>query len=161
MRTMKRVDLTEPEFTYDESDPEGFRAGVLRPGPALGAVETGTSLYELPPGQALCPYHYELAEEEWLLVLRGRVMVRTPEGEEEVGPHQLVFFPPRPEGAHKVWNADAAEPAHVLMWSTIKYPAATVYPDSDKIGLWTRDRADNVLVKRSSSVPYYTDETHP
>lgn len=161
MRRMKRVDLTEPEFQYDESDPEGFRAGMVRPGPELGAVETGATLYELPPGQALCPYHYELAEEEWLLVISGRASVRTPEGVVELGPHQLVFFPPTPEGAHKVFNASDSEPCRVLMWSTIRYPAATVYPDSDKIGLYTRDRADNVMVRRAASVPYYTDESHP
>ena len=39
------------------------------PGPGLGAKQMGTSVYEIPPGQALCPYHYEYAEEEWLLVL--------------------------------------------------------------------------------------------
>ncbi len=161
MRTMKRVDLTQPEFRYNESDPEGFRAGLVRPGPELGAEETGASLYELPPGQALCPYHYELAEEEWLLVLSGRASVRTPEGVEELGPHELAFFPPTPEGAHKVFNASTTEPCRVLMWSTLKSPAATVYPDSDKIALHAREPSANVMVKRSSDVPYYTDEAHP
>ena len=42
-----------------------------RTGPVLGAKNTGASLYEWPPGEALCPYHYEWAEEEWLLVLEG------------------------------------------------------------------------------------------
>ena len=29
----------------------------------------GGSLYELPPGQSICPYHYEYPEEEWLVVV--------------------------------------------------------------------------------------------
>ncbi len=155
---MKRIDLSDPQFEYDETDPPGFRAGMVRPGPSLGAQATGATLYELPPGEALCPYHYELAEEEWLLVVAGRVTVRTPDETAELGPMELAFFPPSPEGAHQVLN-ESDEPVRVLMWSQIVYPAVTVYPDSDKIGVYTKSRADNVMVKRSSSVPYYTDES--
>jgi hypothetical protein len=53
---MRRFNLSEPSFDYDSDDPEGFRAGLFRMGPDAGAEDTGTSLYELPPGQALCPY---------------------------------------------------------------------------------------------------------
>lgn len=155
---MKRIDLNDPPFAYDETDPPGFRAGMVRPGPDLGARATGATLYELPPGEALCPYHYELAEEEWLLVVSGRVTVRTPDETAELGPMELAFFPPSPEGAHQVLN-ESSEPVRVLMWSQVVYPAVTVYPDSDKIGVYTRERADNVMVKRSASVPYYTDES--
>jgi uncharacterized cupin superfamily protein len=155
---MKRIDLSDPQFEYDETDPPGFRAGMVRPGPALGARATGATLYELPPGEALCPYHYELAEEEWLLVVSGRVIVRTPDETVELGPMELAFFPPSPEGAHQVLN-ESDSPVRVLMWSQVVYPAVTVYPDSDKVGVYTRDRSDDVMVKRSSSVPYYTDES--
>ncbi len=54
---MPRVRLSDPTFTFDPADPEGFRAGLWRVGPQLGAQRTGASLYELPPGQAVCPYH--------------------------------------------------------------------------------------------------------
>ena len=66
---MPRTNIENPEFSYDAEDPDGFRAGMYRMGPSLGAQRTGTSVYELAPGQAICPYHYEYAEEEWLLVL--------------------------------------------------------------------------------------------
>jgi uncharacterized cupin superfamily protein len=39
------------------------------------------SVYDLPPGQAIGPYHFEWTDEEWLIALGGRVTVRTPEGE--------------------------------------------------------------------------------
>ena len=72
-------------------------------GPLLGmAKQMGASVYEIPPGQALCPYHYEYAEEEWLLVLEGEATVRHPGGEEKLGPWDLTCFPPGPEGAHEV-----------------------------------------------------------
>jgi hypothetical protein len=53
---------------------------------------------------------------------------------------------------------DSDEPVRVLMWSTIVLPTATVYPDSDKVGIWTGNREDDVLVRRSSAVEYYDGE---
>ena len=115
------------------------------------------SVYELPPGQAICPYHYEYGEDEWVVVLAGRPSVRTPEGTEELEPWDAVFFPKGPDGAHQIRN-DSDEPARVLMWSTIVYPSATAYPDSDKVAVWTGIRAEDVMVKRSSGVDYYDGE---
>src|ERR1700761_8855021 len=101
---MKRINVSTPKFAWDESDPDGFRAGMARVGPALGAARTGATVYELPPGQAVCPYHYELVEEEWLLVLAGAPTLRTPDGEERLATGDLVFFPLGPEGAHGIRN---------------------------------------------------------
>jgi uncharacterized cupin superfamily protein len=154
---MRRVSVTDPAFAYDPADPEGFRCGVARLGPQLGAQHTGASVYELPPGQALCPYHYEYGEEEWLLVLAGRPSVRVPEGVEQLEPFELVFFPTGPAGAHQVKN-DTGEPVRVLMWSTVVHPTGTAYPDSDKVALWTGDKAEDVIVERSSRVDYFHGE---
>jgi uncharacterized cupin superfamily protein len=154
---MHHVNLTDPTFTYDDEDPDGFRSGLFRFGPQLGAEQTGVSLYELSPGQALCPYHYEYAEEEWLLVVSGRPSVRVPDGTHELQPDDVVFFPPGPEGAHQVRN-DTPETVRVLMWSTVVTPTATVYPDSDKVALWTGNREDDLIVPRSSGVDYWYGE---
>ena len=56
---LRRVNFHELVPEYDDTDPEGYRAGMARFGPALGASQMGASLYELPPGQSICPYHYE------------------------------------------------------------------------------------------------------
>jgi uncharacterized cupin superfamily protein len=154
---MRRVNIADPAFEYDPTDPEGFRSGLLRVGPQLGATETGTSVYALPPGQAICPYHYEYAEEEWLLVLEGRPTLREPAGVAALEPWDLVCFPPGPDGAHRVQN-ETDETVRVLMYSTVKHPSATVYPDSDKIGIWTGNREDDLLAPRSSRVDYWHGE---
>jgi uncharacterized cupin superfamily protein len=154
---MRRVNLNEPRFSYDDDDPEGMRAGMFRFGPELGAKDTGASLYELPPGQALCPYHYEYGEEEWLLVVCGTPTVRDPDGTHELKAWDVVFFPRGPEGAHQVRN-DSERLVRVLLWSNVVVPTATVYPDSDKIGVWTGNRADDIMVRRSSGVPYFDGE---
>jgi uncharacterized cupin superfamily protein len=154
---MARVNIADPEFSYDPDDPDGFRAGMFRFGPGLGAERTGASVYELPPGQAVCPYHYEYGEEEWVLVLQGRPTLRTPDGSEQLEPFDVAFFPRGPGGAHQIRN-DTDSPARVLMWSEVITPAATVYPDSDKIGVWTGNKADDVMVERSSNVDYFHGE---
>jgi uncharacterized cupin superfamily protein len=154
---MRRANISDPTFSYDPEDPHGFRSGMFRFGPQLGAQQTGASVYELPPGQALCPYHYEYGEEEWVLVLAGRPSVRTPEGTEQVEPFDVAFFPMGPAGAHQILN-NTDEPVRVLMWSTVVTPTATAYPDSDKVAVWTGNKSEDVIVRRSSAVDYYDGE---
>ena len=55
---MRRINISAPAFEYDDSDPDGFRSGLARLGKLLGGPEeSGISVYELPPEQAVCPYH--------------------------------------------------------------------------------------------------------
>jgi uncharacterized cupin superfamily protein len=154
---VQRANLNSLEVEYDDQDPEGYRAGMARFGPSIGAVKLGASIYELPPGQSICPYHYEYPEEEWLIVLEGRPTLRHPQGEDELEQGDVVCFPEGPEGAHKVTNR-TDETAKVLMFSTRTNPAVAVYPDSDKIGIWTGNDADHVIVRRASKVDYYAGE---
>ncbi len=154
---MDIVNFDELEFEFDPEDPEGFRAGMKRVGPLVGAQRTGTTMYELPPGQASCPYHYEYAEEEWLIVLQGEPTLRTPDGERRLKPWDACAFPVGPEGAHGLRN-ETDSTVRVLMFSEVRLPAATVYPDSDKIGIWTGNADDDVTVPRDAKVPYFHGE---
>jgi uncharacterized cupin superfamily protein len=154
---MRRVNIARPALKYDPSDPEGYKSGMYRFGPDLGAEVTGTSVYELPPGQAICPYHYEHGEDEWLMVISGRPTVRLPDGEFELEPWDVMFFPKGPDGAHKVTNA-TGETVRVMMWGEVAYPTVSTYPDSNKIGVWTRNAEDKILVRRDSAVDYFDGE---
>ncbi|HEV2791234.1 MAG TPA: hypothetical protein VGV69_08055, partial [Solirubrobacterales bacterium] len=104
------------------------------------ARESGITVYELPPGQAICPYHYNPT-------------LRHPEGSERLEPWDTVFFPKGPEGAHGIRN-ETEKTARVLMFSTVVLPTATVYPDSDKVGVWTGNSEADVIVRRESKVDY-------
>ena len=53
---------------------------------------------------------------------------------------------------------DTDATVRVLMFSTRKEVAVAVYPDSDKIGIFTGNSDDNVMVRRSSGVDYYDGE---
>ncbi|HWF25892.1 MAG TPA: cupin domain-containing protein [Solirubrobacteraceae bacterium] len=154
---MSRANVFDAEFEFDGDDPEGYRAGVARVGQAAGGKELAVKLFELPVGEALCPYHYEYVE-EWLLVLDGAVVVRVPDGEEHLKRGELMSFAAGPAGAHKVING-GERTARVLMFSSSHEPAVAVYPDSDKIGVWVPGGADNAMLHRADgNVEYYDGE---
>lgn len=154
---MAPINVHRAEYEYDDSDPDGYRAGCARVGKAAGGLANAVKAYEVPPGQSICPYHYEY-EEEWLFVLEGGVVLRDPAGEHLLESGDLVCFPVGPGGAHKVSNRGEA-PARVLMFSSAREPAVAVYPDSDKLGVWPGEAVDSLMFRRADGgVDYYDGE---
>ena len=45
-----------------------------------------------------------------------------------------------------------------MILSTKGGPSVAVYPDSDKLGVFTEDGADDVMVRRESDVDYWDRE---
>lgn len=126
------TNVLEPEFEPQREWPEGYDGRVARVGRQAGAERLGATVYEVPTGQSICPYHWHAAEEEMLIVLRGTPVLRTPKGERELAEGEVVAFPIGESGAHKVTNK-GDEPARVLMLSEVVEPEFCVYPDSEKI----------------------------
>jgi uncharacterized cupin superfamily protein len=132
---------------------------MARFGKRIGAELIGGSLYELPPGQSICPYHFEYGDEEWLIVLEGRPTLRRPRGTARLVPGDVVCFRRGPEGAHKVTNR-TKENVRVLMISTRNDPSVAVYPDSDKVGVWPGGGAKSLMLHRKDgNVDYWEGET--
>jgi uncharacterized cupin superfamily protein len=125
--------------------------GRIDVGRATGSTETLMFIYDLAPGQSSSPYHYEY-DEEWLLVVDGTIVVRTPNGEHTLERGDLARFPAGPAGAHKVMNRSDA-PARTLLFSSSRGLAVSVYPDSDTIGVWAGGENDLVF-ERSNAVPW-------
>jgi uncharacterized cupin superfamily protein len=132
------------------------REGRIDVGQAVGSTATAMYIYDLAPGQSSCPYHYEYVE-EWLLVIEGAIVVRAPDGESALAQGDLMCFPAGPAGAHKIMNRGESM-ARVLLFSSAQTPAISVYPDSDKIGIWSGDEADDLIFKRSTAVPWTEGE---
>ena len=147
------VNLFEVETKQDEGDPRGYETPYARVGPLLGASALGASVYVLHEGQSVCPYHYEHSDEEWLLVLEGRPRLRVPDEERELEPGDVACFPAGPEGAHKVTNRQA-ETARIAIFSTKNPLGVTVYPDSNKIGVWPPGK----LFRLEDAVDYWEGE---
>ncbi|HEY3185553.1 MAG TPA: cupin domain-containing protein [Gaiellaceae bacterium] len=151
------ANLFEVELAKDDDDPPGYRPSYARVGLLIGASSLGLSVYELPPGESICPYHYEYPDEEWLIVLDGRPTLRHPEGEDKLEPWDTVVFPSGPQGAHKVTNR-TDDRVRVALLSTKAKTAVTVYPDSSKVGVWSGDGEVSQLFRRGDAVDYFDGE---
>jgi uncharacterized cupin superfamily protein len=125
---MRRINLRNPEFDHDQAR-DGYRWRGVRVGQAIGADQIGASLYELPDGQHTYPYHLHRGTEEWLLVVGGAPVLRTPDGEQTLREGDVVCFPTGPAGAHQVTG-----PGTVLILSSGVGLDVIEYPDSGKVG---------------------------
>jgi uncharacterized cupin superfamily protein len=101
----------------------------------FGAVDTGMSIYELAPGNASWPYHFEATEEEWLIVIDGELTLRTPEGEAVLRAGDLACFPAGAAGAHAVRNHTDAPVRYAMPSTNARFGGASIYPDSDKVAV--------------------------
>ena len=151
------TNVFDVEPAYRDGAPAPYARGAVQVGPLVGGELLGATVYELPPGTSVCPYHYEYGREEWLLVLAGRPTVRTPEEERELGPGDLICFPEGPAGAHKTTNR-GGETARVMILSTKQMPVVFVYPDSNKLAVGVGNPDDYLVVRRESRVDYFDGE---
>jgi uncharacterized cupin superfamily protein len=139
------------------SEEPGFRWRRMRvAGECLGA-----SLYELPPGERTWKYHYEVGNDELLVVVLGRPTLRDPDGEHELEPGDCVLFPQGPAGAHQIVNR-SDEPARVLIVSNFAVPRAAFYPEADEVRVrWGTAPEDALLFRRGDAVGYWDSEREP
>ena len=128
------VNLNGDEWDVEQDQP-GFRWKRLRVGRRLGGELLGASVYELPPGERAFPYHLHHGNEELLVVLEGRLALRTPRGTEELAAGDAELFRRGPDGAHQV-TAVGERPARFLIVSTMVTPDITEGPDGGKVGLF-------------------------
>jgi uncharacterized cupin superfamily protein len=128
---MKIFNLNGDEWNRVE-ERDGWRSKDAWVGARIDAELIGGSMYELEPGNRLWPYHTHHGNEEWMIVLRGRPTLRTPDGEEQLTEGDVVAFRRGNEGAHQVRN-DTDAPIRVLMLSTLLAPDIVEYLDSGKV----------------------------
>lgn len=126
---MLRFNLLSPELDQ-ASERDGYRWRAASVGQAVGAEQMGARLYELADGQRRGPYHFHHAIEEWLIVVAGSPLVRTPGGERRLQRGDVLCFPAGSGGAHQV-----SGPGTVLVVSENRTPDVVEYPDSGKVGV--------------------------
>ena len=108
-----------------------------RIGRQVGSERIGASLFAVPPGEAAYPYHWHLAEEELIVVLAGRPLLRTADREQRLALGEVVVFPRGESGAHQLIN-DTEEELRFLAFSEQGEPDIVMYPDSGKLGAFER-----------------------
>lgn len=96
-----------------------------------GAALTGTSVYELAPGAKHWPYHFEVIDEEWFLVIVGEIVLRSAEGEQVLRAGDIACFPAG--SAHAARNDSDAVARFAMLSARPRFGGdAVVYPDSGK-----------------------------
>ena len=127
-----QVNATSIEVAPDRGSPRGFQTRHRQLGPLLGAELLGATIYEFDPGERTGPYHYEIGNEECLLVLMGTPTLRHSDGRDVLAVGDMVMFPEGTDGAHQLVN-ESSEIARVLILSTMRAPFGCAYPDSGKV----------------------------
>lgn len=160
---MEKKNVEDLEWSTTERGETSFRRKQLAE--AAGGEEIGCSLYELPAGRRSWPYHYHAGNEEALFVLEGSGSLRLKEETVSLAAGDYVTLPAGEDGAHRVVN-DSGEPLRYLATSTMNEPDVTVYPDSEKVGVFVGsppggrgDRSVHGYYRRDDDVDYWLDET--
>jgi uncharacterized cupin superfamily protein len=158
---MERVSGSDLDWTDTDRDDARFRRKRL--GAAAGAEDLGCSLYELPPGGAAWPYHYHEDNAEAVYVLAGAGAIRGPDGEERLAAGDYVALPAGEAGAHRVYN-DGDESLRYLMFSTMRDPDVTVYPDAERVGVFAgsppggqAERTVHAYFREGDAVDYWEE----
>ena len=130
---MRRLNFLEDE-PWDEVE-DHQRARWF--GHAFGADKLGASLIEYLPRSPDTPLHMHYGVEEMFFVLSGTPAVRTPEGEQQLSPGDVVYFPEGPEGLHTFSNP-GDEPARIIAVSSKRFPDVVAYPERGVAWVATR-----------------------
>ena len=159
---MRKVNAEQLEWTTQNPGSMDVRRKQL--GEATDSEKLGSSLYELPTGSRSWPYHSHTANEEALFVLAGRGTLRADGEMHELRQGDYVTFPADESGGHRVIN-DGDEPLRYLVVSTMNEPDITVYPDSEKFGVYVgsppggrEERTLEGYFEQDSAVDYWKDE---
>jgi uncharacterized cupin superfamily protein len=131
------MNLHADEWDVERDFAEGSTIRMRHVGHRLDTKLIGGTLMEVGPGYR-GPYHLHHGNEELLLVLAGRPTVRTPDGEGELGPGDVAFFPLGREGLHAIENRSDG-PARFLLLSSKVHPDVTERPEEGLVGVFVGD----------------------
>ena len=164
----ENVIVNESDLEWDEVQ-NGDQTLMKRKklGNAVAGSKLGCSLYEIPAGKRSWPMHYHCANEESIYVLSGEGRLRLRDREVPLRAGDYASFPATPDGAHQIVN-DSSEPLRLLFLSTMLDPDISIYPESNKVGLFA-GRAPggaakegvqelNTFLDRDAVVDYWKDE---
>jgi uncharacterized cupin superfamily protein len=133
----KRIDPTTLTpvvgTTYPSPFDEPCRARVRkRLGDAAGLTQYGVNLLRLPPGAWSSQRHWHTAEDEFVYVLSGEVVLVTDAGEEILRAGDAAGFPANEGNGHCLQNRSATD-AELLEIGTRIAEDAGYYSDIDMI----------------------------
>ena len=152
---MKKTSVAEaPEMNIEHGP---FAARRKRLGDAGGAQKIGCSWTEVAPGKKAFPLHFHNANEEAVFILEGEGVLRSGEQEIPLRAGDYVVFPVGPPG-HQIINRSGGILRYLAL-STMIDPEVSVYPDSNKFGIYGKSVPGGRAIHRvPAGVDYYEGE---
>ena len=117
------------------SYPQPFRLASanrrkLALGDAVGLTQFGVNLTRLPPGEVSSQRHWHSAEDEFVYVLEGALVLITDAGEEPLGPGDCAAFKAGVADGHQLVNRGTLDAVYIEVGGRIADDVC-VYPDVD------------------------------
>ncbi len=110
------------------------------------------SIFRLPPGASLCPYHEHSAQWEMYIVISGAGSMRGPDGSTALRKDDVILVPAGE--AHQITNTGAAELAFYIIADN-PIGESCHYPDSGKFAVY---RGPGEVIVDGSEANYYAGE---
>ena len=133
---MKKIDPAELPPVHGTLYPPPFDAMCLgrtrwRLGDAAGLTQFGVNLQRLPPGQWSSQRHWHAAEDEFVWVLEGEVVLVTDAGEEVLRAGEGAGFRAGDPDGHQLQNRSDRDALLLEVGSRRRDVDATTYSDID------------------------------
>ncbi len=132
----KRIDLREVPAITGSRYPAPFDASCSarvrqRLGDAAGLADFGVNLLRLPPGAWSSQRHWHSAEDEFVYVLEGEVVLATDAGEEILRTGDCAGFKAGAQDGHHLQNRSAQHAVLLEIGSRKPAEDGVDYPDID------------------------------
>lgn len=133
---MKKIDISSAKVTLGSSYPAPFdepcrQRKRLRLGDAAGLTQFGVNLLRLPPGVWSSQRHWHTAEDEFVYVLEGEVVLVSDAGEEVLRTGDCAGFKAGEPNGHHLLNRTSADAVLLELGARRPDRDAVDYPDID------------------------------
>jgi uncharacterized cupin superfamily protein len=135
---MPKIDIDKAPTRFGTAYPPPFDAPCQarqrwKLGDAAGLSQFGVNLMRLPPGAWTSQRHWHTAEDEFVWVVEGEVVLVTDEGEQVLRPGDCAGFAAGVPNGHHIQNRSDAEAVLLEVGSRKPGEDACDYPDIDMI----------------------------
>ncbi|MEO1392041.1 MAG: cupin domain-containing protein [Cyanobacteria bacterium J06634_5] len=132
-----KIDLSAIPVESGTTYPDSFKSNVAgrsrqRVGKAAGLKNFGVNLTTLAPGSQSALRHWHSAQDEFVYVVSGEIVLITDEGEQLLEPGEMVGFAAGDKNAHHLVNRSASAAVYLEIGDK-SMPEFVDYPDHDLI----------------------------
>jgi len=151
---MPKIDIDKAETRTGSAYPPPFDAPCQgrkrrKLGDAAGLTQFGVNLMRLPPGSWTSQRHWHTAEDEFVWIVEGEVVLVTDEGEQTLRPGDCAGFAAGVPNGHHIQNRSDREAVLLEVGSRREAEDACDYPDIDMVA-----RPGEEIYRHRDGTPY-------